>query len=216
MYTGLLHTHRLAVILFLVLYLIKAVMLLLNRKEGLQKLTKATRIPEMIISFLFLATGIGLLINVAQINTMLIIKIALVLASIPVAVIGFRRENKLLAVLSVLLIVGAYGLAEMNKVGVEETPLAQEITDPTAEGYDLIAHGQALYSRNCVVCHGEQGNLAKSGAKNLQESQLSEAEMTNLIQNGKNAMPAYKDVPGYDEAGIAAVIAFINKNIRKK
>lgn len=202
--------------MFLLLYVIKAGMLLFNQKETLAKFAKATRIPEMIISFLFLATGIGLLVNVAQISTMILIKIGLVLASIPVAIIGFRRENKLLAVLSVLLIVAAYGLAEMDKVGVAEEKLAQEIiTDPSAEAYDIQAHGEALYARNCVVCHGEEGNLAKSGAKNLQESQLSNEEMTQLIQNGKNSMPAYKDVPGYDEAGIAAVIAYINENIKK-
>ncbi|MEO0896741.1 MAG: c-type cytochrome [Bacteroidota bacterium] len=216
MYTGLLHTHRLVVILFLLTYLIKTILLVANRKEALEKYTKATRIPEMIISFTFLATGIGLMTQVAEINTMLIIKMVLVFGSIPLAVIGFRRSNKLLAILAVLLIVGAYGLAEMNKIGVNEEPIAAEIsTDPSAANYDQMAHGQALYTRNCVVCHGEGGDLMASGAKNLKVTQLSNEEMTNLILNGKNSMPPYKDVPGYDEAGIKAVIAYINGKIKE-
>ncbi|MEO1448463.1 MAG: SirB2 family protein, partial [Bacteroidota bacterium] len=111
MYTGLLHTHRLVVILFLLLYVVKWVLLLANKKELLERINKATRVPEMIISTLFLLTGIGLAINIAQLTSMFWIKLVLVLGSIPLAVIGFRKSNKILATLSILLIVGAYGLA---------------------------------------------------------------------------------------------------------
>ncbi len=217
MYTGLLHTHRLAVILFLLLYLVKGGLLIFNQQAALEKLTKASRIPEVIISFLFLATGVWMMFLIAEIDALLWTKVGVVLASIPIAVIGFRRSNKLLAAISVLLIVGAYGLGEVHKVGGNEEKLAEElITDPSHESYDRIAHGAALYTRNCVVCHGEEGNIQKSGAKNLQMTKLSNEEMYKLILNGKNSMPAYEAVPGYDKAGIEAVIAYINEKIKQE
>ncbi|TAE47437.1 MAG: hypothetical protein EAZ89_17910 [Bacteroidetes bacterium] len=213
MYTGLLHTHRLSVILFLLLYVVKLVLLLAGRKEQLQKVTKITRIPEMVISALFLLTGIGLLVMVAQITVMLVIKIVLVLASIPIAIIGFRKSNKLLASLSVLLIVAAYGLAEANKIGVDKDPLPAAVVSEVSEpGYDILAHGKALYARNCIVCHGEKGDMQGSGAKNLIISKLSDEELNKLVLYGKNAMPAYGKVYHGDE--IKAVIAYV-KTLRQ-
>ena len=212
MYTGLLHTHRLVVILFLVLYLVKLVLLLMGREETLATFTKRTRIPEMVISTLFLLTGVAMLFLVAEVNTLHIVKILLVLAAIPVAVIGFRKANKLLASLSVLLIIGAYGLSEVNKIGVADTQIASVETDPAAAGYDQLAHGQALYARNCIVCHGPKGMKQGSGAKNLTVSQLSEEEMYTLLVNGKKTMPAYGEL--YSEAEIDAAIAYV-KTLRK-
>lgn len=207
------HSHRLVVILFLLLYVVKWVLLLANKTELLERITKATRIPEMIISTLFLLTGIGLAINIAQLTSMFWIKMLLVFGSIPLAVIGFRKSNKILATLSILLIVGAYGLAEMNKIGVESTPLASTlVSDPSADGYDQMAHGAALYARNCTVCHGPAGDMKGSGAKNLQITEKTEAEMKSLIQNGKNAMPAYGKL--YNDAEIDAVIAYV-KTLKK-
>lgn len=145
---------------------------------------------------------------VAQITPMLLIKIVLVLASIPIAIIGFRKGNKLLASLSVLLIIGAYGLAEMNKVGVDETPLASTIVaDAGSDSYDAKAHGKALYERNCIVCHGPKGDMQGSGAKNLITSELSETESRDRIVNGKNAMAGYGKI--YSEEEIDAVHAYV-------
>ncbi|MBP9069466.1 MAG: SirB2 family protein, partial [Bacteroidia bacterium] len=60
MYKGFLHTHILVVTLFLLLYVIKTILLLSNRTDLLQKFSKMFKIPEMIISTLFLITGIYL------------------------------------------------------------------------------------------------------------------------------------------------------------
>lgn len=208
MYTGLLHTHRLVVIIFLLLYVVKWVLLIANRKNALTSLSGRTRIAEMVLSVLFLGTGIGLMAMTAQVSAMLMGKIAMVLASIPLAIIGFRKSNKLLATLSVLLLVGAYGLAEMDKAGVSKEALAANvITDPAAPGYDMMSHGKAIYMRNCVVCHGEDGAAAKSGAKNLQTSQLNDDQLMPLLSKGKNAMPAYEKV--LNEGEMNAVINYI-------
>lgn len=208
MYTGLLHTHTTFALIFLLLYLVKLVLLLINKGETLETFTKKTRIPEMIVSTLFLLSGIGMLFMVAKITPMLIIKIVLVFAAIPIAVIGFRKSNKLLASLSVLIIIAVYGLGEMNKVGVETTPLASGVvSQASAADYDAVKHGQALYERNCIVCHGAEGNLQGSGAKNLITSQLSEADTRDRIVNGKNAMVGYGAI--YSEEEITAVLAYV-------
>lgn len=94
METGIRHTHILSVILFLAIYLIKTVLLLMNKNEALAKFTKVVKVPEMIISTLFLATGVYMLTQVPEIKSLLIIKIVAVVASIPLAIIGFKNKTK--------------------------------------------------------------------------------------------------------------------------
>jgi len=206
MYYGLLHTHTLAVTLFLLLYLVKSVLLVAGKTATLQKVTAKTKVPEMIISFLFLATGIGLMFLIPNISTMLIIKIVIVLVSIPVAVIGFKKQNKLLGPLSFVLILAAYGLAEMSKAVKEKELVAEVVTDPGATGYDKVAHGKAIYQTYCQSCHGEAGNAQLAGAKNLQVSELTGEEVYQIIKNGKGAMRGYEKV--LDESALQAVLTY--------
>jgi mono/diheme cytochrome c family protein len=210
MSTGLLHTHTLVVILFLVLYLVKLGLLLFSRKDALDKLTQRTRIPEMVISTLFLLTGIGLMVIApVRIQPLLIVKILMVLGAIPLAVIGFRRSNKILASLSVLLIIGSYGMAEAHagRMGESQDPLPETVvTAVGAADYDPLAHGEALYQRNCVVCHGKQGALAYNTAANLQTSVLNQAQIKGWVQAGvEGKMPAYG---WYSDQELEAVSAY--------
>lgn len=94
MYTGLLHSHKLFVLLFVLHYVFKLVMLLLDKKEMLAKYTKVTRIPEMVISVGFLITGGWMLIKGAIFSNFIIIKLICVFASIPLAVIGFQERKQ--------------------------------------------------------------------------------------------------------------------------
>ena len=52
--------------------------------------------------------------------------------------------------------------------------------------------GASLYSMHCAQCHGEDGKLGASGAKDLSASKLSDAEMVKIIKQGKGAMPSMK------------------------
>ena len=115
MATGMLHSHTLFVVLFTLIYLIKTILLLSDKDDLLEKFKKKTKVLEMIVSFGFLATGIYLMILLPEINMFLIIKIALVLASIPLAVVGYKKKNKVLATLSFFLIIVAFGLAQKAK-----------------------------------------------------------------------------------------------------
>src|SRR3954468_1583482 len=112
MYKAFLHTHWLVVTIFFLIYVVKTVLLLSNRKDLLEKFTKSTKVLEMIVSATFLITGIYLMTQLSEIKTQMWVKLVLVLASIPIAIVGFKKGNKVLAALALLLITASYGLAE--------------------------------------------------------------------------------------------------------
>lgn len=201
MYTGLLHSHKLFVILFLLHYVLKLVLLLLNRQEHLARYSQFTKIPEMVLSVGFLLTGGGMLLKGAAITSFTIIKLVCVFASIPLAVIGFKRKNKVLAFVAVLLIVLAYGLAEMNK----KSKAGKKIETSAVE--DPIAKGKLIYTNTCVTCHGTDGKLGLSGAKDLSVSPLTAEQQKEQIKNGKNSMPAYGNM--YSEEEIDALVLYV-------
>lgn len=200
MYTGMLHTHTLVVTLFLLLYLVKTFLLVTRKEETLRLVTVKTQWAERIISVLFLATGIYLYLNSGNITWKLHLKIGLVFASVPLAIIGFKRKKTILAILSVLLLIAAYGLAEMNKKSVTR----KEKPAIPVNGSELDA-GQALYASYCQSCHGTDGALGLSGAKDLRVSTLTTEEKKDLIRNGKGAMPAQTQLT---DAEVDAVVRY--------
>jgi len=183
MYTALRHTHLLSVILFLLIYLIKTFLLVTNKNESLAKFTKTIKVPEMIISVLFLGTGIYLLTQLPEIKSLLIVKIIAVLLAIPLAIIGFKKGNKALAVISLLLIITAYGLAEMSK---KQKSKSMETINET------VINGQEIYDASCVSCHGPDGKLGLSGAKDLSQTEMDLQAKVEIIKKGKNAMAPFK------------------------
>ena len=70
-----------------------------------------------------------------------------------------------------------------------------------------------LYTLHCASCHGMDGKLGGSGSKDLSQSTLSEAAMIEMITNGKNNMPAMKDIIT-DSTKIKNLADFI-KTLRK-
>jgi cytochrome c6 len=68
------------------------------------------------------------------------------------------------------------------------------------------ADGQAIYKKYCILCHGADGKLGISGAKDITISPLSEAERVILITEGKNTMTPFKGVLSPEE--IKAVAAY--------
>lgn len=208
MYTGIYHTHKLAVILFLLVYTIKLILLFVNR-DKLDNFSKKIKVPDMVISFLFLATGIYLATQSAEISTLLLVKFALVLASIPLAIIGFKKHKKPLAILSVLLIFTVYGLAEMNRgMKAKKIAISSEVnTNPSDANYDELAHGKVMFLSQCAMCHGSSGDQGLSGAKNLVTSTIKLEEVINIITKGKNSMPKYSK--SLSESEIKAITAYV-------
>ncbi len=111
---GILHTHILLVALFSIHYIIKAILLLTDTRR-LAVYRKKTVIPESIIATLFVLTGVYMLMQLGtswlKANGWFHLKLTLVLLSIPVGIIGYKRENKILGVAVTLIYVFVFWLA---------------------------------------------------------------------------------------------------------
>ncbi|NRB49626.1 MAG: cytochrome c [Saprospiraceae bacterium] len=59
---------------------------------------------------------------------------------------------------------------------------------------ELVQDGPALFKKQCVTCHGLQGDMGAGGAANLRQSQLSLEERIIVITKGRNAMQPYEAV----------------------
>jgi mono/diheme cytochrome c family protein len=197
------YTHLVSVILFMVIYLVKTILLLANSTERLRSVTKAVKVPEMIVSFLFLATGVYMLTKLPSINTLMWIKIACVLASIPLAVVGFKKGNKALAVLAMLLIIGSYGLAEMSHKKLATGGSGELTTTST---------GKEIYIANCKQCHGEDGTAGVMNSANLKESTMDKNTLFGTIKSGKGTMVGYDGVLSDEQ--INAVVEYV-ETLRK-
>ncbi len=205
MYKAIFYTHLVSVNLFLLIYLVKTILLVANKNEALAKFNKINKVPEMIISTLFLVSGIYLLTQIGT-TKFLIIKIAIVFVSIPVAIIGFKKSNKALAILSLVMIIAAYGLAEMNKKKIDKQTVDTSVSNTEDANYDIKKHGESVYTAYCQSCHGV-GGANGAGGLDLTVSQTDHAAKLERIKNGASSMPGFKDV--LNEKEIDAVTAYI-------
>ena len=206
------HTHKLVVVLFILIYLIKAILLLFGNKATLDRFSKFIKIPEMVVSFLFFVTGIVMLNSLAEFTVLFTIKLLLVVIAIPIAVVAYRKYNKMLGVLAILLLISVYGVAEMYKAQFgKKKEIASTITDPKAADYNVTSHGKALYSAQCIVCHGEDGKANLAGAKDLTLSEQTDQEVIDLIKSGKNAMPKMASI--YNDDELNALVSYV-KSLR--
>ena len=190
MYKGILHTHYLVVTLFFILYVIKTVLLLSNRTEVLTGFSRKTKVFEMIVSALFLLTGIYLSTQLpygGKYDYLFYMKLVMIAAAIPLAVIGFKRQNKMLAALSLLLITASYGAAEAysKRKGIARTA-------PTEAGQAAQTTDADLYQRNCALCHGGDGKLGASGAKDITATTLNANGIKEIILQGRGLMNPVK------------------------
>ena len=77
----------------------------------------------------------------------------------------------------ILLVFSCQSTPENSEALAKQTPAEQ---------------GASLYTMHCAQCHGEDGKLGSSGAKDLSISKLSDVKMLQIIKNGKGAMPPMK------------------------
>jgi len=196
--------HKISVILFLLIYFIKTILLISNKEDLLAKLTKTLKVPEMIVSALFLLTGIYLLTQIPEIKPLMIVKVGLVFLSIPIAVIGFKKKNKILGALSLLMITASYGLAEIaakNKAKISEQ----------AVNIEGKIDGNQIYTDNCALCHGADGKLGMAGAADISATQLDTVAIANVILMGKGNM---KKVEGLSQDQARAVALYVKNGLK--
>jgi len=178
-----LRIHLASVTAFLLFYLVKTFFLLSGRHARLDSFTKNTRIIEIAFSALFLTTGIWLISLTGGLKSLQIVKLVLVFASIPLAVVGFKKKIKVLALCSLLMLIAAYGLAEASR------SKPYPVNHPPAEEANA---GKYIFEHNCIYCHGIDGKKTYREAADLSLS-VKDASLTSaIIRNGSNKkMPAY-------------------------
>lgn len=138
----------------------------------------------------------------------LTVKIALVLAAIPLGIVGMKRESKLLTALTLFLFLYVYGVAETNSLAMQkpeaivaittESTHSTPINTPDAEAQILsslnessLTNGKSIYVQVCATCHGEDGTKVLNGATNLVQSNLDLGQRQNVIHNGRGLMPGF-------------------------
>jgi len=70
--------------------------------------------------------------------------------------------------------------------------------------------GREIYQRQCLSCHGANGNPSMASAPDFRRGQglmQSDQALLKRIQNGKNACPAYRGI--LDDQQILDTIAYI-------
>jgi cytochrome c553 len=195
MYTGMLHTHVTAVLLYLIIFLIKVIYLLADKQDALQKFRAKTKIVgEMVLPTIFLLTGFYLAAKSPYAGqAWFLLKMILLVAALVLGIITFRRNNKALGIITLLIFIYMFALSYTKSIGTsknDKSP-AQNESDVAS---NPVEHGKSLYiSTACTNCHGTDGALGMAGAADLRKSTLNDEEIENTIANGRANMKAYKN-----------------------
>ena len=94
-------------------------------------------------------------------------------------------------------------------VNSSELPWALTMVDVPKDGdHSLKGIGQTLYAKNCMACHG--ANLKGNGSSFPSLVGLNKKYKTDqawkIIENGKNMMPAFKQIKGTDKEALLAFL----------
>lgn len=76
----------------------------------------------------------------------------------------------------------------------------------SASGDSGASTGKELFSSNCVICHGSDGKLGASGAKDLSQSTLKPDEVRSVIMNGRGAMSSYARIFESDSVALDRLV----------
>lgn len=189
MQIGILHTHTTVVILFLVLFLFKALLLFAGKNDLLDSIRAKTKVLDMILGTLILATGAYLMSIVGQRDTWLWVKLFSVVLLIPVSIVGIKKSNKALVALGLVGFLYFYGVAETRSLTMKPTNYAEL----AASGADeTLYSAEVIYANECQRCHGMNGDAEVYKAYNLKTSKLNAQQATDIIRNGRGTMKGYE------------------------
>ncbi len=205
--------HTASAILFILDYLVKSVLLLTDNSSALDKYKGYTKVISMVISTVFLVSGIYLIsqIGMKTIGGWFHLKLTLTIVALVLGIIGFKKKNKAMVLISTFFFVYIYFLSTTKSVKLKKANLDGIVTDTAATNYNELAHGKAIYINNCLRCHGEDGKAGINGASNLTASMCENRGLIGIIKHGRNLMPAYKDQ--LSEIEINAVATYV-KSLR--
>lgn len=224
--TTILGLHLIIVTAFLFFFLFKTVLLITGKTELLDSIRSKTKIIDMVLGVLIIATGVYLMVLTKNHSMWINIKALIVLVAIPIGIIAMKKSNVLLAIIVNLLLIGAYGIGEAkpwidkskpSEIIVEDT-LVKDTNSVVLEVIDTVSqaileqnqvaistNAGALYMKFCENCHGDNGMKGKFGAANLAFSTMGTQQRISIITNGKGVMAPYKDDISTEEIEALAV-----------
>ena len=205
--------HTASAILFILDYLVKSILLVTDNSSALDKYKGYTKVISMVISTVFLVSGIYLIsqIGMKTIGGWFHLKLTLTIVALVLGIIGFKKKNKAMVLISAFFFVYIYFLSTTKSVKLKKANLDGIVTDTTATNYNELAHGKAIYINNCLRCHGEDGKAGINGASNLTASMCENRGLVGIIKHGRNLMPGFKDQ--LSEIEINAVATYV-KSLR--
>ena len=118
--TGMLHTHTLVTVLFVIAMLITVITSFGDKEKATPKWL---RLSHMILGTLMLLTGIYLMIKSPNgMEPYIILKLVLVLVATPLGIIGGRKKNAAMAMVSFILVLGVGFLAYAKPDALRNIP----------------------------------------------------------------------------------------------
>lgn len=197
------YLHITTVILFLIFFTFKTFLLLINKNSTLDRIRNKTKLVDIILGALLLASGIYLLIVIGNTQTYMIAKIILVCIAVPLGIVGLKKNNKLLSVLSLGIFVYVYAIAGTKNLALDKENYELDGITFQYEGGDgeneilkatesaTLQQGKVIFKVLCVECHGEDGQKDSSNPANLAKSSLSLEEKAIVITNGRGEMMGF-------------------------
>ncbi len=189
--------HYVFASLFLLDFLVKTILLLWNKSAQLEKYKKIGRIPGMIISTAFLLSGIYLVANIGMgnIGGWFHLKLLLVIVGIALGIIAFKKNSKMLAVITSFLFLYVFAISESKDIGLgagkeDVSSIIENSADPE---YDAVLHGKKIYVNLCFKCHGGDGDKGLTGSTFLSTSVLADDSLIHVISQGRGTMEPYSD-----------------------
>jgi glucose dehydrogenase len=101
--------------------------------------------------------------------------------------------------------------ALLAAAGLTAAALAASCSSDGSSSGEAASGGAAIYAANCATCHAADGGGGQGPALADGASDLSSAEMVEVVTDGKDAMPAWKGT--LTEAEIAEVVAYIQDDL---
>lgn len=132
-YSTLIEAHKGIVYLFLISIFIKAILAFVNQ-DLFDKVRQKTKVVEMILGTLLIVTGGMLIFSFPEIMKQgwLHVKLTIVIIGIPLAIIGLKRNKKILIIISILLFVYAYLVAKNKSFTLADNNSSIEMIDKKA------------------------------------------------------------------------------------
>lgn len=200
--------HHLVTVAFLLLYAYKIGLLVSGRGDLLAHLRARAPWLDGVLGAAVLLTGGYLALQyLGPWPWWLVVKIGLVLALLPLALVALRRGQKGLAVATLLAFAYVYGIGYTRSLTLQPGSTSGSPTSPTdprngrvlapkaATAPDSIQTGGLIgkltYRQHCIRCHGRNGDMCLYGARNLQQSTLSLDGRIALLTQGRGKMPAF-------------------------